>query len=71
MNAPLPEDRLTELEIQKVKVSIDSIGAKKAATLLGVSRLALVNSLAGMNVHNGTIALIRQNFEKLVTNGAR
>ena len=66
-----PEDALTELEIQKLKVSIESLGPKSVAKVLGVSRLALMNCLASMNVHKGTIALIRQNFGKLVNNGAK
>lgn len=61
-----PIDRLTELEIQKIKVSVDSLGIKSAAKLLGVSRLALVNCIAGMQVQNGTIALVRQNMTRLV-----
>lgn len=56
---------LTDLEKKTLRVALDVMGMGELSQTLGVSRLALVSSIAGITVHRGTIANIRQNLGRL------
>lgn len=64
-NSTKPANELVDSERKRIHECIYDYGARATAEALGVSRLAMSNALAGLNVQSGTIALIRQNWTKL------
>lgn len=64
-NLTKPLNKLTDVEVRRIHECIYDYGARAASDALGISRLAMSNALAGLDVQHGTIALIRQNFSNL------
>lgn len=61
-----PEGELTLDERMLIAKAVDEYGPRPISELLGISRLALANSLAPpMHSARGTIAIIRSNLHKL------
>lgn len=56
---------LSKSEITVIRNSINKIGVRETADKLGISRLSLANVVAELDVTRGTIAVIRQNLEKI------
>jgi hypothetical protein len=52
----------TEQEREAVANSVDELGVLKTAANVGVSRETIVRIIAGLPVHRGSVALLRQHL---------
>lgn len=57
--APVGRDKLSQAERRRLEQLIDSHGEVRAASHLGVSRLAMLRGLAGRELLNATGARLR------------
>lgn len=59
-NHPSAEEALTPAERERLRHAVGDIGERDAANYLRVSRQTLGRAIAGLPLHRGTVALIRQ-----------
>ncbi len=59
------DDQLQPEEMTKIRNAVELIGSVKTAAILHISRLALANTLAGLETTKGTKSLIRTHLTEL------